>query len=397
MFLKNIFIGLAIALLVDATPTTTKRSAGFVALDFSVVKTPKASPVTNGQEGKTSKRQAVPVTLHNEQVTYAADITVGSNNQKLNVIVDTGSSDLWVPDVNVDCQVTYSDQTADFCKQKGTYDPSGSSASQDLNTPFKIGYGDGSSSQGTLYKDTVGFGGVSIKNQVLADVDSTSIDQGILGVGYKTNEAGGSYDNVPVTLKKQGVIAKNAYSLILILQMLPRDKSFSVGLIMLNIVGSLIALPVTSDRELRISLGSVEVSGKTINTDNVDVLLDSGTTITYLQQDLADQIIKAFNGKLTQDSNGNSFYEVDCNLSGDVVFNFSKNAKISVPASEFAASLQGDDGQPYDKCQLLFDVNDANILGDNFLRSLILFMIWMIMKFLWLKSNILLFQYFSLT
>ena len=59
------------------------------------------------------------MTLHNEQVTYAADITVGSNNQKLNVIVDTGSSDLWVPDVNVDCQVTYSDQTADFCKQKG--------------------------------------------------------------------------------------------------------------------------------------------------------------------------------------------------------------------------------------------------------------------------------------
>nr|ADD65999.1 N-glycosylation reporter 3 [synthetic construct] len=63
MFLKNIFIALAIALLVDATPTTTKRSAGFVALDFSVVKTPKAFPVTNGQEGKTSKRQAVPVTL----------------------------------------------------------------------------------------------------------------------------------------------------------------------------------------------------------------------------------------------------------------------------------------------------------------------------------------------
>nr|prf Asp protease:ISOTYPE=prepro=1-56 [Candida albicans] len=369
MFLKNIFIGLAIALLVDATPTTTKRSAGFVALDFSVVKTPKASPVTNGQEGKTSKRQAVPVTLHNEQVTYAADITVGSNNQKLNVIVDTGSSDLWVPDVNVDCQVTYSDQTADFCKQKGTYDPSGSSASQDLNTPFKIGYGDGSSSQGTLYKDTVGFGGVSIKNQVLADVDSTSIDQGILGVGYKTNEAGGSYDNVPVTLKKQGVIAKNAYSLYLNSPDAATGQIIFGGVDNAKYSGSLIALPVTSDRELRISLGSVEVSGKTINTDNVDVLLDSGTTITYLQQDLADQIIKAFNGKLTQDSNGNSFYEVDCNLSGDVVFNFSKNAKISVPASEFAASLQGDDGQPYDKCQLLFDVNDANILGDNFLRS----------------------------
>ena len=93
-----------------------------------------------------------------------------------------------------------------------------------MNTPFKIGYGDGSSSQGTLYKDTVGFGGVSIKNQVLADVDSTSIDQGILGVGYKTNEAGGSYDNVPVTLKNKESLLRMLIHFILILQMLPRDK-----------------------------------------------------------------------------------------------------------------------------------------------------------------------------
>ena len=54
------------------------------------MKTPKAFPVTNGQEGKTSKRQAVPVTLHNEQVTYAADITVGSiiKNLMLLLILD---------------------------------------------------------------------------------------------------------------------------------------------------------------------------------------------------------------------------------------------------------------------------------------------------------------------
>ena len=128
--------------------------------------------------------------------------------------------------------------------------------------------------------------------------------------------------------KKQGVIAKNAYSLYLNSPDAATGQIIFGGVDNAKYSGSLIALPVTSDRELRISLGSVEVSGKTINTDNVDVLLDSGTTITYLQQDLADQIIKAFNGKLTQDSNGNSFYEVDCNLSGDVVFNFSKMLKF---------------------------------------------------------------------
>ena len=54
-----------------------------------------------------------------------------------------------------------------------------------MGTPFYIGYGDGSSSQGTLYKDTVGFGGASITKQVFADITKTSIPQGILGIGYK--------------------------------------------------------------------------------------------------------------------------------------------------------------------------------------------------------------------
>ena len=357
MFLKNIFIALAIALLVDATPTTTKRSAGFVAIDFSVVKTPKAFPVTNGQEGKTSKRQAVPVTLHNEQVTYAADITVGSNNQKLNVIVDTGSSDLWVPDVNVDCQVTYSDQTADFCKQKGTYDPSGSSASQDLNTPFKIGYGDGSSSQGTLYKDTVGFGGVSIKNQVLADVDSTSVDQGILGIGFTGDESSPTYDNVPVTLKKQGIINKNAYSLYL------NSASASSGTIIFGGVdnakytGSLTALPITLSNELRVQLSTINIAGTTVSASTTPVL-DSGTTLTYFSQTIADKLAAAVGAKW------NSYYQLytsSCNLAGNIVFNFAKGVTISVPLSEFVL-------QDGNSCYFGVSRDLATILGDNFLR-----------------------------
>ena len=89
----------------------------------------------------------------------------------------------------------------------------------------------------------------------------------------------------------------------------------------------MIALPVTSDNELRIHLNTVKVAGQSINAD-VDVLLDSGTTITYLQQGVADQVISAFNGQETYDANGNLFYLVDCNLSGSVDFDFDKNAKF---------------------------------------------------------------------
>ena len=105
--------------------------------------------------------------LNNEHVSYAADITIGSNKQKFNVIVDTGSSDLWVPDASATCDKPRPGQSADFCKGKGIYTPKSSTTSQNLGTPFYIGYGDGSSSQGTLYKDTVGFGGASITKQVL--------------------------------------------------------------------------------------------------------------------------------------------------------------------------------------------------------------------------------------
>ncbi|KAF6072191.1 Eukaryotic aspartyl protease family protein [Candida albicans] len=321
MFLKNIFIALAIALLADATPTTSTILQGEINTNVNV------------------KRQTVPVKLINEQVSYASDITVGSNKQKLTVVIDTGSSDLWVPDSQVSCQAGQG-QDPNFCKNEGTYSPSSSSSSQNLNSPFSIEYGDGTTSQGTWYKDTIGFGGISITKQQFADVTSTSVDQGILGIGYKTHEAEGNYDNVPVTLKNQGIISKNAYSLYLNSRQATSGQIIFGGVDNAKYSGALIALPVTSDNELRIHLNTVKVAGQSINAD-VDVLLDSGTTITYLQQGVADQVISAFNGQETYDAN----------------------------ASEFTAPLYTEDGQVYDQCQLLFGTSDYNILGDNFLRS----------------------------
>ena len=92
-----------------------------------------------------------------------------------------------------------------FCKQDGTYKPSSSTTSQNLGKAFSIRYEDGSSSQGTVYKDTVGLGGASITNQQFADVTTTSVDQGILGIGFTGDESSPTYDNVPVTLKNKAL------------------------------------------------------------------------------------------------------------------------------------------------------------------------------------------------
>ncbi|RCK54697.1 Candidapepsin-1 [Candida viswanathii] len=365
MFLRYFFAVVVSALFADAFPA--KRSPGFVSLDFNVIKA-KLSAASTQDAIVVPKRDLFPVTLINEKVYYSADITVGSDGQKQTVVIDTGSSDLWVVDTNATCKPRIASQEKDFCKQKGTYSPNTSSTAEYLRMAFSILYGDHSSSIGVWYKDTIGFGGVSIKDQQFADVTSTSVAQGILGIGYKTNEANASYDNVPITLKKQGIISKNAYSLYLNTPDAETGKIIFGGVDHAKYSGELIDVPVVSKRELRVRLDTIHISNSNIDT-SLDVLLDSGTTFTYLEDKIFTQISSRFNAQLTNDSSGNTLHIVDCDLPGTVDFSFDNNAKISVPATEFAVALYTTSGQKYPKCQLSIASSSLNILGDNFLRS----------------------------
>lgn len=48
-----------------------------------------------------SPNSTLNATLHNQKNAYTASISVGTPAQKLDVILDTGSSDLWIPSVSV--------------------------------------------------------------------------------------------------------------------------------------------------------------------------------------------------------------------------------------------------------------------------------------------------------
>ncbi|KGR07488.1 candidapepsin-6 [Candida albicans P78048] len=389
MFLKNILSVLAFALLIDAAPV--KRSPGFVTLDFNVKRSlvdpddptveskrsplfldldPTQIPVDDtGRNDGVDKRGPVAVKLDNEIITYSADITVGSNNQKLSVIVDTGSSDLWIPDSKAICIPKWRGDRGDFCKNNGSYSPAASSTSKNLNTRFEIKYADGSYAKGNLYQDTVGIGGASVKNQLFANVWSTSAHKGILGIGFQTNEATRTpYDNLPISLKKQGIIAKNAYSLFLNSPEASSGQIIFGGIDKAKYSGSLVELPITSDRTLSVGLRSVNVMGRNVNV-NAGVLLDSGTTISYFTPSIARSIIYALGGQVHYDSAGNKAYVADCKTSGTVDFQFDKNLKISVPASEFLYQLYYTNGKPYPKCEIRVRESEDNILGDNFMRS----------------------------
>ncbi|MBW0559148.1 hypothetical protein O181_098863, partial [Austropuccinia psidii MF-1] len=115
---------------------------------------------------------------------YFASIAIGTPPQLLNVILDTGSSDLWLASSN--CTISSGCSTGLGPK----FDPLKSSTSTTSNTQFSIKYGSGSAT-GKIYTDNITFAGFNISPQSFAVVDTVTSEllskdvSGLLGLGFQ--------------------------------------------------------------------------------------------------------------------------------------------------------------------------------------------------------------------
>ena len=115
---------------------------------------------------------------------FLAPVVVGSQKQTMNVVYDTGSSDLWV----------FSDQCSSCSSHSNLFDPSDSSTYTSSSTTFSITYGDGSQVSGHTGSDVISIGGASfrqtidIATSVSSNLLSDSLD-GILGLGWQSLES----------------------------------------------------------------------------------------------------------------------------------------------------------------------------------------------------------------
>ena len=106
------------------------------------------------------------ITNQQADSSYFGSLAIGTPPVSFDVILDTGSADLWVADTSC---------TA--CGRVAQLDATSSSTFKNLSEPFQITYGSGQAA-GTLGQDVVQMAGFSVSNQVFAAV--TQVSQGLL-------------------------------------------------------------------------------------------------------------------------------------------------------------------------------------------------------------------------
>ncbi|KAH8662216.1 aspartic peptidase domain-containing protein [Xylariales sp. PMI_506] len=325
---------------------------------------------------------------------YYADVSVGTPPQNLTLVIDTGSSDVWLlASDSTLCTSTRNQQVYGYCSP--TYDSSSSSTYKlVLQNGFSISYADSSGAKGDYITDDFSFAGATIESLQMGLADQATIPIGIMGIGLDTNEAASKeYPNLMDEFLSQGLIASKAYSLYL------DDYSSSTGNILFGgidtekFVGDLTALPIQPDSQsntytsFTVALSSISLtnggSSSSVSSEALPVVLDSGTTLTYLPVDIISTIYDTLN--VYDDENESGFVYIDCsystkNITFDYQFGGGNGPVVKVPISEVvfdtvklyeSEGLQLPRNLPFDDPCIFGMMASQGIylLGDTFLRS----------------------------
>ncbi|AEO68924.1 uncharacterized protein THITE_2155501 [Thermothielavioides terrestris NRRL 8126] len=370
-----------------------RRQEGLKVLGLETQRRAPRNPV---HRDRLRKRGELPIGLDNEETLYFINATVGTPATALRLHLDTGSSDMWV---NTPTSA-YCSSKSKPCAFAGTYSANASSTSEYVGSYFNISYVDGSGASGDYVSDTVTIGGHKIDRLQFGVGYQSTNAQGIMGIGYPLNEvqvgrAGlRAYNNLPAQLVADGVIQSKAYSLWL------NDLDANTGSILFGGVDAakytppLLSLPVEPQSgvysEFFITLTGLQLGSTAIGSDlALAVLLDSGSSLTYLPDSLVQSIYAAVGA--VYDSDANAAY-VPCALADDASaapLNFTfTTATISVAMRELVLDLVTSSGQrptfSNGAAACLFGIGPAgsgasaggsgssagtSVLGDTFLRS----------------------------
>ncbi|KAI8390987.1 aspartic peptidase domain-containing protein [Radiomyces spectabilis] len=428
-------IGLLLAALATASlasPVNHNAAADNGLVRVPIIRKPRKTDMLTARQRRSNtlnKRDPFQTSLYNDEGSqYLIQVGVGTPPQNFTVTLDTGSADLWVP--STECP----SKTCPFTN----FDASKSSTFKSLDQPFGITYGIGNVN-GTYATDTVTVAGATVPDQqfglasTTSDIltvqgaqggetdDSEVQANGILGLGYPQLTAGVTRGEAPYNpfvfnLMDKNIIANPVFSV----YMNRASEEGWAGEVIFGGVddtkytGNLTYLPVASlvpshrsRRDGRSNTngyfywmvhgqgfalkGGDKVKDMSFPLRDIGAfILDTGTTLTYLPMDMANQILEALVGRrgFALDRQSGT-YVVDCKAAstgssfqlfmsptGKVTNN---PVTLSVPIADMVIPLDADTPEEARAC--MFGIaptapsggqsqgSEMILIGDSVLRS----------------------------
>jgi len=295
---------------------------------------------------------------------YFSDITIGTPPQEFKVVLDTGSSNLWVP--SQDCGSI-------ACYLHSKYDHSGSSTYKKNGSDFAIQYGSGSL-EGYVSKDTVQIGDLKIKDQLFAEATSEpglafafGRFDGIMGLGYDTISVNG----IPppfYNMIDQGLIDEPVFAFYLS-DTNKGDDSEAIfgGVDKSHYTGEMTKIPLRRKAYWEVDLDAITFGDQTAQIDSTGAILDTGTSLLALPSTLAELLNKEIGAKKSY----NGQYTVDCNKRDslpDLTFTLTGH-NFTIDAYDYILEVQGSCISAFMGFDIPEPAGPLAILGDAFLRK----------------------------
>lgn len=224
--------------------------------------------------------------MHNLKLPDFSEIAIGTPPQTFKVVLDTGSSNLWVP--STECGSI-------ACYLHTKYDSSASSTYKKNGSEFEIRYGSGSLS-GFISQDTVQIGDIKVKGQDFAEATQEpglafafGRFDGIMGLGFDTISVN---KIVPPFYKMidQKLIDEPIISFYLSNTDNEGDESEAMfgGINQDHYTGNMTKIPLRRKAYWEVDLDAITFGDATAELDSTGIILDTGTSLIALPSTLAE-------------------------------------------------------------------------------------------------------------
>jgi saccharopepsin len=283
---------------------------------------------------------------------YFSEIAIGTPPQEFKVVLDTGSSNLWVP--SRDCGSI-------ACYLHSKYDHSESSTYKKNGSDFAIRYGSGSL-EGYVSQDTVQIGDVKIKNQLFAEATSEpglafafGRFDGIMGLGYDTISVNGI---VPpfYSMLEQGLLDEPVFSFYLSDTNDEGAESEALfgGINKDHYTGEMTKIPLRRKAYWEVDLDAITFGDQSASLESTGAILDTGTSLIALPSTFAELLNKEIGDKR------DSLPDLTFTLTGH---------NFTIGAYDYILEVQGSCISAFMGFDIPEPAGPLVILGDAFLRK----------------------------